>query len=84
VSLRLAEAEGRKGAAARGEGLSTVVSIELLNEASSRPSGNALPRPFKRRTAARQAGSGLWYAPVGAFETLRLIVYAAIWYNSRR
>ena len=27
---------------------------------------NALPRPFRRRNAARQAGSVSWYAPVGA------------------
>ena len=59
-------AEGRKGAAARGEGRFTVAATESSNEASSRPSGQRGIATFRRRNAARQAGSVSWFAPVGA------------------
>ena len=57
VSMRLAEAEGRKGAAARGEGRSPVVATKSSNEAASRPSGQRATAPFQaaeRRSASRQ------------------------------
>ena len=47
MSLRLAEAEGREGAAARGEGRPTVVATESLDEASERPSGQRADSPFQ-------------------------------------
>ena len=40
-------AEGRKGAAARGEGRPTVVATESLDEASERPSGQRADSPFQ-------------------------------------
>ena len=53
----LPRAEGRKGAAARGEGRLPVVATELSNEASCRPSGQRTAAPFQaaeRRSAGRQ------------------------------
>ena len=62
----LPRAEVRKVAAARGEGRSAVVATELSSEATIRPSGQHAAAPFRRRDAARQVGSVLWFAPVGA------------------
>ena len=53
----LPRAEGRKGAAARGEGRSPVAATEASNEAASRPSGQRVAAPFQaaeRRPASRQ------------------------------
>ena len=66
VSRGLPRAEGRKFAEARGEGRPTVVTTELLNEASRRPSGQRAATDFRaaeRRSASRR---GSWFAPVGA------------------
>ena len=66
VSRGLPRAEGLKFAAARGEGRPTVVTTELLNEASRRPSGQRAATDFRaaeRRSASRR---GSWFAPVGA------------------
>jgi len=53
----LPRAEGRKGAAARGEGRSAVVATDLSSEATSRPSGQRGTATFQaaeRRSASRQ------------------------------
>ena len=42
----LTRAEGRKGAAARGEGRNSALTTELSNEASRRPSGQRAAAPF--------------------------------------
>ena len=62
----LPRAEGRKVAAARGEGRSPKVTIELVNEATSRPSSQRDVATFQaaeRRSASRQR---FVVAPVGA------------------
>ena len=54
----LPRAEGRKFAEARGEGRTTAVTTELLNEASRRPSGQRAAAPFQaaeRRTERAKA-----------------------------
>jgi len=59
-------AEGRKGAATRGEGRVIIEAIELSNEASKRPSRQRVAAPFQaaeRRSARRQR---FVVAPVGA------------------
>ena len=66
VSRGLPRAEGRKFAEACGEGRPTVVTTELLNEASRRPSGQRAAASFhaaERRSASRRDS---WFAPVGA------------------
>ena len=57
----LPRAEGRKGAAARGEGRTSEVATESSNEASIRPSGRRVAAPFQaaeRRSASRLAVCG--------------------------
>ena len=54
-------AEGRKGAAARGEGRSPVVATKSSNEPAIRPSGQRVAAPFQvaeRRSASRQRFCG--------------------------
>jgi hypothetical protein len=76
----LPRAEGRKGAAARGEGRFPVATTKSSNEASSRPSGQRVAAPFQaaeRRAASRQqfvvrAGRRKYaFAPIGVLTAER-------------
>ena len=80
----LPRAEGRKGAAARGEGLSPVATTKSPSEAARRPSSQRDAASFQRRNAARQAGSCSWCAPVGALSVWLASRTEARWkwYNS--
>ena len=80
----LPRAEGRKVAAARGEGRSAIVATYLSSEATWRPSGQRVAATFRRRNAARQVGSVLWFAPLGALSAWLASRTGARrkWYNS--
>ena len=76
----LPTAEGRKGAAARGEGRSLYRDDRGVERSNlSRPSSQRDAAPFQRRNAARQGGSGSWFAPVGAASSATLLLrYSAL------
>ena len=93
----LPRAEGRKVAAARGEGRSPVAVNESSNKASCRPSGQRVAATFQaagRRSASRLSGS--WCAPVGALMSTAVLNWLQffswrvatlsrpIWYNYRQ
>ena len=52
--------------------VTSVEMIEEWNEATYRPLSQRVAATFQRRNAARQGGSGSWFAPVGAASSATL------------